>query len=235
MSATEALKLAHTARCKLQLAADRPDRNLRFLLGHAVTLDKIRLRIAEVRVHTIPHAPSRGQAILTLRQIEEDDEVEEEEPVPSTARRVSFQSHRAPVSQQHISADRRRSPPPDQISHLSDTDSDEIELDDDDEDDLSLQRFGSSAAQPPRMIDDDESSSDEDDIEPKSPPPLSNEELEALTSGAGDEALTNSYRDLRGCHCHGNKESVPVASQVWEVPRKVGYNGPRLAVMQVEA
>jgi len=84
------------------------------------------------------------------------------------------------------------------------------------------------------MIDDD-SSSDEDENEPKSPPPLSKEELETLTVGPGDEALMNSYGNLRGCPCHGKKESIPVASQVWEVPRKIGYNGPRLAVLQVEA
>jgi len=84
------------------------------------------------------------------------------------------------------------------------------------------------------MIDDD-SSSDEDEIEPKSPPPLSNEELETLTGGPGDAALTSSYGDLRRCPCHGKKEKVPAASQVWEVPRKTGYTGPRLAVVQVEA
>lgn len=41
-------RVAHSARCKLQLAADRPDRNLRFVLGHAFTLDNLLLRIVEI-------------------------------------------------------------------------------------------------------------------------------------------------------------------------------------------
>lgn len=40
--------LAHTAQCKLKLAANRPDRNLRFVLGHAFTLDNLMLRIVEI-------------------------------------------------------------------------------------------------------------------------------------------------------------------------------------------
>jgi len=84
------------------------------------------------------------------------------------------------------------------------------------------------------MIDDD-SSSDEDENEPKSPPPLSNEELETLTGGPGDEELSRSYGKIRGCPCHGKQDVAPVASQVWEVPRKDGYTGPRLALVQVEA
>src|ERR1700761_2111527 len=46
----EAYSLAHTVRCKLQLAANRPDRNLRFILGHAFTLDKLNLRLAEIEI-----------------------------------------------------------------------------------------------------------------------------------------------------------------------------------------
>ncbi|OAL40077.1 hypothetical protein AYO20_00495 [Fonsecaea nubica] len=40
--------LAHTAQCKLKLAANRPDRNLRFVLGHAFTLDNLMVRIVEI-------------------------------------------------------------------------------------------------------------------------------------------------------------------------------------------
>lgn len=43
-----AYSLAHTAQCKLKLAANRPDRNLRFVLGHAFTLDNVMLRIVEI-------------------------------------------------------------------------------------------------------------------------------------------------------------------------------------------
>lgn len=47
-STRETYSIAHSARCKLDLAANRPDRNLRFVLGHAFTLDKVLLRIVEI-------------------------------------------------------------------------------------------------------------------------------------------------------------------------------------------
>ncbi|KAK5046711.1 hypothetical protein LTR84_007472 [Exophiala bonariae] len=40
--------LAHTAQCKLKLSAKRGDRDLRFILGHAFTLDNVMLRIMEI-------------------------------------------------------------------------------------------------------------------------------------------------------------------------------------------
>ena len=40
--------LAHSARCKLQLTANRPDRNLRMVLGHAFALDNLLVRIVEI-------------------------------------------------------------------------------------------------------------------------------------------------------------------------------------------
>ncbi|RMZ87188.1 hypothetical protein DV736_g5583, partial [Chaetothyriales sp. CBS 134916] len=44
----ETYRIAHTARCKLHMAANRPDRDLRFVLGHAFTLDNLLLRIVEI-------------------------------------------------------------------------------------------------------------------------------------------------------------------------------------------
>ncbi|EXJ85566.1 hypothetical protein A1O1_05930 [Capronia coronata CBS 617.96] len=52
LSPTTAYTLAHTAQCKLKLAANRPDRNLRFVLGHAFTLDNLMLRIVEIENHS---------------------------------------------------------------------------------------------------------------------------------------------------------------------------------------
>ena len=40
--------LAHSARCKLALSANRPDRNLRMVLGHAFALDNLLVRIVEI-------------------------------------------------------------------------------------------------------------------------------------------------------------------------------------------
>lgn len=40
--------LAHSARCKLYLSANRPDRNLRMVLGHAFALDNLLVRIVEI-------------------------------------------------------------------------------------------------------------------------------------------------------------------------------------------
>jgi len=205
----EVYSIAHTARCKLQMAADHPDRNLRFILGHAFTLDKIRLRIAEI-------------------EDEIDDEEASEEFHPSKERRVSFRGHSA---RPPTPSDRRRSPPPDQLAQLSDTDSDSGEEDDEEDSGLSLQRFESGAARPPRMIDDD-SSSDEEENEPKSPPPLSDEELTLLTGGPGDKDLASAYQHIAGCPCHG--EQPPVVTQMWEIPQKLGEEGPRRAVVRVE-
>ena len=88
MDPTETYSLAHTARCKLQMAADTPDRDLRFILGHAFTLDKLRLRIAEIEM----------------------DNNEEDEPISSSRgrRRVSFRNNAARPN----NLERRRSPPP---------------------------------------------------------------------------------------------------------------------------
>jgi hypothetical protein len=48
MNTSTTYTLAHTVQCKLKLAANRPDRNLRFVLGHAFTLDNLMLRIVEI-------------------------------------------------------------------------------------------------------------------------------------------------------------------------------------------
>ncbi|EXJ64380.1 hypothetical protein A1O7_00716 [Cladophialophora yegresii CBS 114405] len=54
--------LAHTAQCKLKLAANRPDRNLRFVLGHAFTLDNLMLRIVEIENRSAKSLFEEGKA-----------------------------------------------------------------------------------------------------------------------------------------------------------------------------
>src|SRR5437764_15303800 len=73
MLAAETYILAHTARCKLQMAADKPDRNLRFILGHAFTFDKLMCRIVEI-------------------ENEQDTMLKQDEQEP-TKRRVSFKDN----------------------------------------------------------------------------------------------------------------------------------------------
>lgn len=230
----EAYKLAHTARCKLHMAAKEPDRNLRFLLGHAFTLDKLMLRVAEIETSS------------------DEDEVMEDDGADLPRCTRGEQPRRASVTfkdnsnrpsgelRQEVEPGnggvntRRRSPPPARFEHLDDTDSDSSNdeyFEDEEEDGAGLQRFESAAAQPPRMIDDE--GSDEGEDEPVSPPGFTEEELKTITEGEVNEELAHLYEKVAGCPCHGVKG--PPAEKVWEVPQKDGAHGPRLAVIQVEA
>ncbi|KAE8452642.1 hypothetical protein EG329_013901 [Mollisiaceae sp. DMI_Dod_QoI] len=222
MSAQETYYLAHTARCKLQMAADRPDRNLRFLLGHAFTLDKLLLRVVEIE--------SESSSDDDLGTADDDFDMP-----TCTAQRVSFRSHK-PAS---TSPARNRSPPP--AIPLTDSDSDSSDEEDVYEDEegedegLSLQRFESATAKPPRMIA-DEDGSDEDEDEPKSPPSIpSDVELAEITKGAENEDLTDLYEHVHHCPCHGKKDNAPVVAKAWDIPQKESHQGKRLAVVQVVA
>lgn len=131
--------LAHTAQCKLKLAANRPDRNLRFVLGHAFTLDNLMLRIVEIENKGAKSAFEEGQKVASGHGGEHFDctkaapEPEPEhfdctqaqptqpEPEPPVrGRRISFQDNGArPSSTAGVGSNnggnspaRRRSPPP---------------------------------------------------------------------------------------------------------------------------
>ena len=223
MSANETIRIAHTARCKLHMAANRPDRDFRFILGHALTLDKLMLRVAEIEIDS----SSDG----------DEDGIANEEPTGPRERRISFSG--ASKARHDLSQDRKRqrSPPPAQLPHPGDSSSDEEEEDDDaeedDEDDsaLSLQRFPSATAQPPRMVEDEGYDDGEGDVS-KEPLELpSEDDLKTITQQPGDPTLTGAYQNLAGCPCH--KQKAPMASNVWEVPQK-GVGGGRLAVVQVQ-
>jgi len=248
MSVRETYKIAHTARCKLQLAADRPDRDLRFILGHAFTLDKLRLRIAEIEVSgssdsdSEPEDDGRQHAVCS-GAVPGPGSV----PEQGMQRRVSFQTGKAGVKSEK---DRKRSPPPPQPPMLeedteSDSDSDQDDIENDDgegeEEDLGLVRFGSAAAQPtrPRIVGDDEDdvAPDERDVlegqevEVTDPKRYSEEELKKLCEGKGSEELKDAYFGVAGCPCHGEKG--PRVENFWELPKQEGGVGPRLAVVQV--
>jgi hypothetical protein len=215
MSFTQTYSLAHTARCKLQLAADRPDRNLRFILGHAFTLDNLRLRLAEIEMEG------------------SDDDESSEEHSPTPERHVSFRGN----SNRHVATyDQKRSPPPDQPDGLEDEDSGSSDDEDEEKeggDDLSLRRFESAAAKPTRVIGDDEQSRPNKEERRQSLPMPSEDELKMITSGASNAELADLYQRVAGCPCHG--ENGPMVSNVWEVPQKPGYHGSRVTVVEVDA
>ncbi|KAJ4352164.1 uncharacterized protein N0V89_007511 [Didymosphaeria variabile] len=214
-SLRETLSIAHTAECKLRLEVDRPDRDLRFMLGHALTLDSVSLRLIEIE-----------REAATVQQ-------------PSHASGIKFQAA------SNGSTTRRTSPPPSRLAEVHASDEDEDEEDnyvssDDEQDELSLTRFPSGPAkppqEPPQLVPSEEDSSDEE--EPPSPELPSEDVLRNITKGDGNEDLMNAYAGVRRCPCHGHHESAPRISRMWEIPAKEGEqraDGVRIAVAEVAA
>jgi hypothetical protein len=221
MSHRETLSLAHTAQCKLMLAADKPDRNLRFLLGHALTLDSINMRLV---------------------QIEQESNVIHQ---PNHSKGVKFKAAggsgvgRSPLSGQ------RKTPPP--VSSHDDDDDQAYSSASDEE--LGLQRFVSAAALPPRQPSpgllaskDNETSSSEDDEELDSymamiEQHLTKESLEKLTKNQSDETLAALYGAVKKCPCH--QSDAPEFTNFWEVPvdqsMNKGFEHIRIAIAEVGA
>lgn len=206
------------------IAADKPDRNLRFILGHAFTLDKLRLRVLEIENEESDDSSDSDDPPIF-------DEVAATNPGQNAPRRVSFPSNARPAG---TSNPQNRSPPPAAEAH-HDSESDEEEYadeEDDEEDGLSLRRFESASARPPRMVDDKEGDEDYDDENgPFSPTDL---DLESITTGPENEELAGLYGHVKGCPCHGKHNDAPDITKAWEVPQKPGYKGNRIAVVQVE-
>jgi len=214
------------------MAADRPDRNLRFILGHAFTLDNLRLRIAEIETdNSIP-----------LSDSDSDDDL----PTctagvgASKPRRVSFRGGSPRPNSVAVNS-RPKSPPPDELAHLdssssSESEDDDIEEDDEFEEGLGLQRFESATAKAPRVpeLEDDEGEEEDGDLGPKSPEIGPSEgDLKIITGGEGDAELADAYNHVNGCPCHGH--TGPGVEKVWEIPGKMGEHGGRMAVVQVAA
>jgi hypothetical protein len=229
LSYNQTYVLAHTAQCKLQLSANRPDRNLRFVLGHALAFESLMLRIVEIEEeqHSAKHA--------------------HEDQNSSTASRVSFvDNSNRPTGdlrrEQPSTRGRKPSPPPDPALSRHDgaeSDSDEEDYVDEEEFDdssLGLVRFGSASAYPPRTLDCD--NEDEED-EPTSPPPVFSESmLKEITEGEGDEGLADLYECVRSCGCQSHVDGeAPAISSIWEIPskssEKQAHEMRRTAVIQV--
>ena len=240
MSADETYTLAHTAQCKLQMAADKPDRNLRFILGHAFTFDKLMCRIVEIE--------------------NEQERMPKHDHHEPTERRVSFKDNSdrptgplrqeiKPPTKKGAKGGRAPSPPPDPNAvHLDESsDSDEYAFEDDEDADdpsLSLSRTTSNIARPPpNLVPSDGDSSDEDE-ELVSPPARPQDSvLETIMEEEGDEMLAELYEGIRHCGCQNyvDKKAPPV-TKVWEVPRSAveknhgkGMKQMRTAVVQVQA
>lgn len=196
------------------MEAGRKDRNLRFLVGHLMHYENLRLRIVEIE-----HDISRSQR----------------------AKAVQFQGagqlrHKPSTGQLG-----RRSPPPSQIPGLDEEDEDDLSGDDDAEEDdevdsgLSLQRFPSGSARPPPLEPDDEDEVDEDDDEPVSPTEPDRATLEQAMKGDGNEQLAKMYNGVRKCPCHG-KTDAPEFDRMWDLPGQQGRkDGVMWAVAEVRA
>jgi hypothetical protein len=222
MSLKEAYSLAHTAQCRLQIEAGRPDRNLRFVVGHLMHYEHLRLRIVEIE-HDISKS-QRAQAVAFKGTGHVDGN--------------GALRHKPSTGQLG-----RRSPPPPANDYEDDDDDVEDDFDagiDDDEDTgLSLQRFPSGSArppQPPPELEPDDGDDYDDDDEPVSPEEPDQATLEAAMKGEGDELMATMYNGIRKCSCHG-KSDAPSLSRVWELPQSEEKKKPGVqwAVAEVAA
>jgi hypothetical protein len=214
MSLKEAYTLAHSARCKLYLSANRQDRNLRFLVGHAMHLDALMLRIVEIE-ESIEEAPHAAEVDF------------------GDVSGVCLSHRESPLAV-------RRSPPPRAAEEESDSDPSDDGADNENEnevgneEELGLTRFPSGSARPTRdspapQFDpsDGGSSSSDDDY---------NFDLSFLrdivTKSGGDEGLKSLYDNVQNCPC--NKSDAPTVERVWEIPSdEWGKKGVRVAVAEV--
>ena len=228
MSLKEAYSMAHSAQCRLHMAASEPDRNLRFVVGHLMHYESVRLRIVEIE-HDISTSQRGAVSFQGTGHVNQtcDRQVQKK---PSTGQLG------------------RKSPPPQRVEYdPEDDDDDDVEDDDpwsggedaDGEpgDDLGLTRFPSGTARPPQPPPDllpDDSDEDEDD-EPVSPEEPDRETLERAMQGEGSKDFANLYDAVRKCPCHKHQDA-PSFENFWELPAaEGGKEGVTRAVAQVWA
>lgn len=219
MSLKEAYKMAHSAQCRLQMEAGRPERNLRFVVGHLMHYENVRLRIVEIE-----HDISMNQRASAVKFKGTGHYCTADQPElqkkPSTGQLGG-----------------RKSPPPPPVAYDPYED-DEIDdedpwsgSDDNEEgEDLGLERFPSGSARPPRpppeLLPDDNDSDDSDDDEAISPEEPDQAILDSLMKTEGSTDLANMYDGIRKCPCHKHQDA-PTFEQMWELPKeqqsKEGY------------
>lgn len=211
MSLPEVYRLAHTAECRLEMAAGKPDRDLRFVVGHLMHYESLRLRIVEIE-----HDISKSQR----------------------ARAVQFQGTGQLRKQPSTGQLGRRSPPPppvdQRIPGLEDEDEDQLSDSEEDDEDLGLQRFPSGSARPPPLEPD--FGDDDDDDEPESPTEPDQAELEQAMKGESNEMLAGYYNKIKSCPCHGKTDSSETFDRVWNLPPgKCDKEGVTRVVAEVSA
>lgn len=220
MSLQEAYYLAHSAQCRLNLEASRPDRHLRFVVGHLMHYESLRLRIVEIEHDIGQHQRTKAVQFKGTGHVN-----------------AEHAAHRKPSTGQLG----RRSPPPpaqevkNESSEESDLEDDQEDvdahiIDDADDDDLSLTRFPSGSAAPPRpppdLEPDDEDYDDDDEPEPHSPEEPDRETLDSAMKGESNDTLATIYEGVRRCPCHG-KTDAPHIERIWDLPATQAGEGGR--------
>ncbi|KAI7214519.1 hypothetical protein KC333_g5975 [Hortaea werneckii] len=235
MSLKEAYSLAHSAQCRLNIEASRPDRNLRFVVGHLMHYESLRLRIVEIE-----HDISRDQRAKAV-QFQERMSAGQQKASDGGSRLRSQPS----TGDLRKSQPLRKSPPPPHPSASTAPDDeddnddlpDDLLADDDEEEGLGLQRFPSGSARPPQpppdLEPDDDEDEDEDDYDPPSPEEPSEAALQFAMRNQPNEQLAKSYRQVRGCPCH--RSQAPAIDRLWELrdDEKAAVGGRTRAVVEV--
>jgi hypothetical protein len=212
MSLKETYTVAHTAQCKLKMAVSRPDRNWRFIVGHAVTLDNVMLRIVQME-EAIEKAPQAS-----------DVRFKGAAGVPKPS----------PLSQQSNQRQTKSPPPPPRPESDSEEEEDEdiLEYCEETQEDLGLMRFPSGSArppQPPDLVPSDDSSSDEED---ELTVMLQGMDLTKLKSvGKENEEMAGVYNSIQKCPCH--QSEAPPIENFWELPGKERGDGVRTGVVEI--
>lgn len=209
MSLKEAYTLAHTAQCRLNIEASRPDRNLRYVVGHLMHYESLRLRIVEIE-HDIYQGRRAQQANIdhTLQH------------KPSTGKKSSLSTETY-------------------LDDSSDSDEYNELIDDEDAgDDLALSRCpsASSRPQPPDLEPDDseEDDYDEDFLIDYSIQDPGHDTLERTIKGEESELVASMYEGVRRCPCH-RESDAPAFERMWELPTDEAHSKDRVtrAVGQV--
>lgn len=220
MSQRETISLAHTANCKLKLAASRPDRNLRLLLGHALTVDNINLR---------------------LMQIEDDSKIVSK---PNHANSIKFKAHDNSGVKRSPLSNRQKTPPPVQDNDEDSTDSDQ------EGPSLTRfasaaaqppRRLSPEPSKKTTPADDYLSSSSDEELESflsSLAGQLDKMSLKKkITESKPDEDLAKLYHDISACPCHNNPDA-PQLQNFWELSAHdlggiKGMDNIRVAVAEV--
>lgn len=159
MSLNEAYSMAHTAQCRLNIEANRPDRNLRFVVGHLMHYESLRLRIEAIEQDMSPVERRRAKGIRFNRE-----EVEERRSRALTSSKLSgfvsttgqhYEYIDDAAADEHDDAASEGSGSEFEEDEYVEDDDQEIAFDDYGEDmsELSLSRFPSGSSRPPRTPD----------------------------------------------------------------------------------